>query len=69
MHIRVCISLYLYKGAIPRYRSQGMSQTKRGDISYNWKGSLESGKQRHPRCHNVYLQKILHDRVNNIFCY
>jgi hypothetical protein len=41
----------LYKGAILRICSQGMPQTKRGDIAYDWRGSLEAGKQRHPRCH------------------
>jgi hypothetical protein len=38
----------LYKGAIPKYRSQGMPQTKRDDIPYNWRGSLGAWKQRHP---------------------
>ena len=31
--------------AIPRDRSLSMSQTKRGDISYNWRGSLKRWKQ------------------------
>ena len=34
----------LCKGAVPRYCSQDMSQTKRGDTVYNWRESLEAGK-------------------------